>query len=48
MQTAGEEQAVERIDDIEVYASDVEMYLDMFCKECTPPIEDMSKEVFPA
>lgn len=44
MQTAGEEQAVEHIDDIEVYASNVEMYLDMFCKECTPPIEDMGKE----
>lgn len=44
MQGSEEEQTVEHIDDIEVYASDVEMYLDMFCKECTPPIEDMSKE----
>lgn len=44
MQRAEEGQTVEHIDDIEVYANDVEMYLDMFCKECTPPIEDMSKE----
>ena len=30
--------------EIEVYESDIDMYLRLFCEQRTPPIEDMSKE----
>ena len=38
MQTVGQEKKVE------VFENDIDIYLQMFCEECNPPIEDMTKE----
>lgn len=35
---------VEPVPETEVYSSDIEMYIEMFCDECKPPIQDMNKE----
>lgn len=35
---------VEQIPETEVYSNEIEMYIEMFCDECKPPIQDMNKE----
>lgn len=30
--------------ELEIYANDIELFLDEFCQQCKPPIEDMSLE----
>ncbi|MBS6466677.1 MAG: hypothetical protein KH381_08075 [Clostridium sp.] len=44
MRQKKDEKEADQINDQLTYSSDIEMYIDMFCEECNPPIQDMTKE----